>query len=309
MNSVPIQSPDAGPRIESVSLDKVAVRFDVPDALQLQLVAKMEATAPYYQGEAQSYDHSIRLPLHDTKRKHLDSSRATEMQIFAGPRQSHGRFGRLEFNPGRVDPAIPMLHLETMFGLPWALIQRGYVSDLHIAVDIAHAPTPDLLLYAPKFRVTRRISNAGGVEYIGTTTSRRSFRCYDRAEEIRQHNKRIPDSLRLPVPQHPTTRIAMRLKPGTTVNELCSIRNPFADLTVSTIPTGQTLDWGLRLAFELARCQDINRVLTMLPDEPRDRFVTELRDCSGTWWNSNQIWIEYQGLAGYMSDPAPTKVA
>lgn len=280
-----------------VSLDKVAVTFDVPAQLRVQLIARIRSHAPYYREGTRWYEHFARFPLGEYGHKFLDPTRATEVQLFAGPRRPGSRFARIEFNPNRAPIHLVRGFLSEVLGVGWGLIQMGTASHLHVAVDIPGVRIADLSLHVPKVSVTRQVSKSGRSNYVGSCGSARSFCCYDKRAEIVAHNRRLPHSLRQPVPGFELTRIEARLRPRVPIHCLPQLSNAFSGLTVSMIPEPKKVAWDIQLALRLSNFVGINGTLPALPASKRKELMALLEAGRLACWDPEVIWRRYIALA------------
>jgi hypothetical protein len=290
-------------------IDRIAITYDVSPPERLTLISTLKK-APFYRAGTRQYRHYARFPLSDATVTFCDPTSRADLILSAHPKlpgQSL-RYGRIEFNPSRVDDYHVRYVMENVFEIPWERIQAGNVSQVHIAADIAGAAVQALSIYVPKMGVVQTFSKSGYTLYIGARTSQRMFAIYDKQAEIVKANQKVPPIYKKTVPVHPLTRVEARLKPCCPVIELLSLKNPFDDVAISATSDVITSDWVLNLAFQHSRLVGINGVLPLLPKAVRAQMLCVLQAESVNWWQPGKVWSEYihlaQGVVNANSAPA-----
>jgi hypothetical protein len=214
------------------------------------------------------------------------------------------RFLRVEANPSRVDLCFALTAMNYCLpNLYERVVNAGVVTSFHLAVDVAHAEIDEMLFYAPGFSVCAMYQKSGRTEYIGA----RQFRIYDKRAEIREANKKKPESARQKVPDYPLLRIEKMLTPPakTSLADLPSLPNPMEKLRIaaySTLPEGSDF-WPLFLhAARLGGAQ--SALATIKCKKRKSEYKSRLEAGWTDWWKPEDVWAQLPEIVDSILNPS-----
>lgn len=285
------------PYIADVVFDRLALtysptfheKFEVEDNL---------SQMPWY-GRKDGYAISRSIPV-GTKLMENDGDMTGDTRVLVQCRPTKNKnipYMRVTWNPSRIQADDVCFVLEAVaMGLYERLLTLGTVSQLHVAADVVNANIGDYVILRPGVRIHRTESKSGWSQYFGGRDSAHQSIVYDKATEMRKKNKAKPKHLKDLLPDVPVTRFEERLKPHMRLQEVPTMPNYFAKLSVvrcNDLPHG---DYVWRFFVDFVRHHGINSALKVI-DDPIVHAEFDARLHSGIvdWWDAKQIWNRVPG--------------
>ena len=291
--------PDTTVTTTGVFIDKIAITFNVPKAVESQVadrVRQLNADKVSRFCPSSNYVLGARMWLNEHLAHELSTNSC--VTFHTTPKTAGNRSCRVEWNPAKVS-AEDVAHI--VFGdyldIDFALLNEGVVTRIDLAVDVENVLIDELLFHVPRFRIFRNDYSGGVTRYLGGRTGSRYFCCYDKQAQIAQNNKRLRPEHRESVPGHPRTRIEARIK-GSTLRfpDLRNIENPFEILSIRKF-TGMidpgTLESELTaVTLHLAQYEGLNAALDRIGGRRRKRVKQAIlaSQISCDWWCPKELW-------------------
>ena len=220
------------------------------------------------------------------------------------PKKTEMSFFRVEFNPSKVNMAEVRSYVDLI--LPYGytqLIKQGVCTRIDATVDVHNVEIDNLLIWMPSIRKTSGYYKDGKTEtyYLGPKASPRLICIYDKVAEIKARNSK--KLIKTEVPDHPITRIELRLKTRPPAKALPGIPNLFKKIGISNIGAHMSDDHAFRMFIKASRAEGAQNVLLDLPEELRKKYRKRLATGSPQWWDTDNIWTQWPNVANAIINP------
>ena len=221
------------------------------------------------------------------------------------PKDSDRSFFRAEYNPAKAP--IGDVHGFINRVLPGGYVQlmkHGICTRIDATIDIKKVHIDQLIFSQPGIRKTQAFYKGGHTEtlYLGAKTSSKQICIYDKLAEIKRMNAKTWLE-KVPVPDHPLTRIEARIKNKTQCNQLQNLANPFCRLNISDCSALDPSDLNTRLFLMTCQATNGQTTLLALPVTKRRRFRKLLEANREKWWNPTSIWEQWSSVAASIQKP------
>jgi hypothetical protein len=305
-------------------LDRLSFTADIPEGVArpdaravvdwVEGAYKLAQTA---RSRGARYKHNLRLKRGD---------KVQVAHIAFNPLKTSNAFLRVDLNPARLLPRdMKALHAFLRYLLlerHKEILAKAKVTRIDVALDVDHVRVDDLMvftrsgvqsgvwgkLFARDGAMTRFYIQT---KVLGSVNSDQQFKVYDRAAKMADTGG---DAI-----EHDRTRIEVQLTPrvridgkrsadkterpgppvrvGAYLNELRSLPNPFASLTVAVAPSNPEGDTLFRLFLDSCRQRGEEAALKLITDSRLQReYRLRLSRRSPDWWDPVACWKPLERL-------------
>ncbi len=287
--------------VDPVRIDKVSMTMPITDAaLQKSVLSSMETLVHVGHATVKNmggYYHSIWIP--------FDHHQERVMLVQASPKTAKA-FLRVEFNPFKnpLAEVHAMLNFIVPGGYP-AFVAKSKLTRTDIAIDVHMVRPGQLLVTHQGFQTGNTFAKSGAVTgyVVGTKGSARHFIVYDKQLQLKHQNSKSP--WKVPVPDHPVTRVEAQLKVGLPTSQIATLQNPFLKLAVADFGSIKANDDYTKLFLLAALGTGAQTALAAVTAARRKVFKQQLSDAVPTWWNPADCWQAWPEEANKVLVPPP----
>jgi hypothetical protein len=290
---------------DPIRIDKVSMTLPIHGTKHAAVLSNMEKLvkdAYAYETHTPGYFHSIWVVVgHAGERRFL---------VQAGAKWPNAAFLRVEFNPAKD----PMAEVHTMlnFIVPGGyqtLVAAGKCTRVDIAVDVHMARPAQLLVTHEGIQVSRLHAKSGTVTgyELGSRESGAHFNVYDKGLQLKKENANT--KWKVPLPDHPITRIEVWVKESFPVSKLVGLSNPFAKLKIADLGDIAGKDDDARIFMLAALGVGAQTVLSSVSAPRRKVLQQRLSEASAVWWNPAACWQAWPEEAEKVLTPPPPAYA
>lgn len=286
--------------LKPVICDKLSVTVDVPDSQigEVGAVLANMVDAGYLRkgpGSMQ-YQKSYRYLLGDFNDKSI--------LVQWHPYGFGKKYFRFEFNPSNGHlPEIQEVIGSILPGGYSQFVQEGKCTRIDLAVDVP-LPINQLLFWKSGIQKTSSYGKGASLEtyYLGNTSGKNLVCIYDKVQEVKAKNSKT--TLKQSVPVGPLTRIEVRYCEGWPLESLANLTNPFAKISVYSVPTCMyEQDELIRLFFLAARVEGLKLAIAQLNKATQKEMHAKLENWLAGWWQPEEIWGEWYVVAQEILTP------
>jgi len=230
-----------------------------------------------------------------------DENKLSErMLILCGPKKPGKAFLRVGYNPARIDADACWNILNAL--LPGGIedIQKfATCTRLDATVDVTGVHPDQILVYYPKMQVSRSFRKGGHCETLemGRYDGDKRIVVYDKVAKIKHWNEK--HAMKQPVPDKPTTRIEIVLRPGLPFNGMLGLTDMFSPLNIAAyVPTAhaETKSETFRMFIAASQVHGAHDMLLLLNESTRKAFKKILGQSACPWWQPAKLWGQWPAL-------------
>lgn len=221
----------------------------------------------------------------------LGGAQTSKLHIKCDPYNPTYNFLRFEFNPsgGHLGELQEAIHHIIPGGYDHFLA-NGKCTRIDAAVDVRISMNR-ILAWKAKVQKTSSYSLGASIQtyYLGSKTSAKQICIYDKVAEIKGANAALLCGKKQ-VPSFPLTRIEARYYEEWPLNQLYSLPNQFAGMSLVAAPAGE-LDGYFEMFVLACRAEGPQLALALIksPKVKKD-FKARLKKGRPHWWNPESTW-------------------
>lgn len=186
-----------------------------------------------------------------------------------------------------------------------SLIAAGRCTRVDVAVDVHMVRPAQMLVTHEGFQLTKAHAKSGTVTgyELGSKESSKHFNIYDKALQLKKANANT--KWKVPVPDHPVTRIEVWVRDSFPISKLAALPNPFEKLKIADLGGVVGDDDDTRIFMLAALGVGAQTVLSSVGAARRKVLKERLSKASAVWWNPATCWQAWQHEAGKVLTPLP----